>query len=207
MSSVDFIFLLVAWAVAGGSPGPATLAIAGSAMTQGRTAGVAVAAGIQTGSAFWGLAAALGLSAVMLANAWLVEVMRYVGAGYLMYLAYKASRSAVANKPLVPAAPTHRSFKRLYMKGLLIHLTNPKAIFSWAAVFAVVVPVGADPAYIFKVFLALSAVSVLVFFGYAVLFSAAGFAAGYARARRWFEATFAVLFGYAGFKILTTRVS
>lgn len=207
MTTTEFIFLLIAWAIAGGSPGPATLAIAGTAMNRGRGAGLAVAAGIQTGSAAWGLAAALGLSAVMLSNAWLVEVMRYAGAAYLMYLALKAAKSAIANKPLVPVATSKGSLGVLYTKGLLIHLTNPKAIFSWGAIFAIVVPVGSPLTYVFEVFFALSAVSILVFFGYAILFSTAGFARAYTRARRWFEGTFAVMFGYAGLKILTAKLS
>ncbi len=207
MTTPEFVFLLIAWAVAGGSPGPATLAIAGAAMTGGRAAGVVMAAGIQTGSAIWGLAAALGLSAVMLANVWLVEAMRYVGAAYLLFLAFKAARSAIANKPLVPDAAARRSLSALYTRGLLIHLTNPKAIFAWGAIFAIVVPAGSDLSYVFEVFLALSVVSVLVFFGYALLFSTPGFARAYARARRWFEATFAVMFGYAGFKILTAKLT
>ena len=207
MTTSEFIFLLIAWAIAGGSPGPATLAIAGTAMNRGRGAGLAVAAGIQTGSAAWGLAAALGLSAVMLSNAWLVEGMRYAGAAYLMYLAFKAAKSAIANKPLVPAAASKGSLGALYTKGLLIHLTNPKAIFAWGAIFAIVVPAGSPLTYVFEVFLALSAVSVLVFFGYAILFSTAGFARAYTRARRWFEGTFALMFGYAGLKILTAKIS
>ncbi|MBT8408749.1 MAG: LysE family transporter, partial [Alphaproteobacteria bacterium] len=63
--------------LAGGSPGPATLGIAGTAMASGRRAALAFALGILAGSASWGIAAALGLSAVMLANVWLFEVVRY----------------------------------------------------------------------------------------------------------------------------------
>ena len=55
-------------------------------MNRGRTAGLAVAAGIFCGSATWGLAAALGLSALMAANAWVVEALRYAGAAELWFL-------------------------------------------------------------------------------------------------------------------------
>jgi len=97
VTGIEFALVLLAWAVGGGSPGPATMAIAGTSMNRGRGPGLAVAAGIVSGSAAWGLAAALGLSALMAANAWIVEILRYVGAAYLLYLAFKAARSAMTD--------------------------------------------------------------------------------------------------------------
>ena len=207
MTGFEFSLLLVAWAIGEGSPGPATLAIAGVSMNRGRTAGLAVAAGIFCGSATWGLAAALGLSALMAANAWVVETLRYVGAAYLLFLAYKAARSALSDKSLMPVAAGQGGLGRLYVKGLLIHLTNPKAILGWGAVFAIAVPVGASQISVFETYGALLSVSCGVFFGYALLFSTGMFVRGYQRLRRWFEGAFAVLFGLAGLKTLTARLT
>lgn len=206
MTGIEFAVVLLAWAIGGGSPGPATLAIAGTSMNRGRSAGVAVAAGIVAGSATWGLAAALGLSALMAANAWIVEVLRYVGAAYLLFLAFKSARSAFSDKPLMPVAAGRGHLSRLFTKGLLIHLTNPKAILGWGAVFAIAVPVGATQIAIFETYGALLAVSCCVFFGYALMFSTPVFVRGYQRLRRWFEGAFAVLFGLAGLKILTAKL-
>ena len=207
MTGFEFSLLLVAWAIGRGSPGPATLAIAGVSMNRGRTAGLAVAAGIFCGSATWGLAAALGLSALMAANAWVVETLRYVGAAYLLFLAYKAARSALSDKSLMPVAAGQGGLGRLYVKGLLIHLTNPKAILGWGAVFAIAVPVVASQISVFETYGALLSVSCGLFFGYALLFSTGMFVRGYQRLRRWFEGAFAVLFGLAGLKTLTARLT
>ena len=207
MTGFEFSLLLVAWAIGGGSPGSATLAIAGASMNRGRTAGLAVAAGIFCGSATWGLAAALGLSALMAANAWVVETLRYVGAAYLLFLAYKAARSALSDKSLMPVAAGQGGLGRLYVKGLLIHLTNPKAILGWGAVFAIAVPVGALQISVLETYGALLSVSCGVFFGYALLFSTGMFVRGYQRLHRWFEGAFAVLFGLAGLKTLTARLT
>jgi len=207
MTGFEFSLLLVAWAIGGVSPGPATLAIAGASMNRGRTAGLAVAAGVFCGSATWGLAAALGLSALMAANAWVVETLRYVGAAYLLFLAYKAARSALSDKSLMPVAAGQGGLGRLYVKGLLIHLTNPKAILGWGAVFAIAVPVVASQISVFETYGALLSVSCGVFFGYALLFSTGMFVRGYQRLRRWFEGAFAVLFGLAGLKTLTARLT
>ena len=78
--SPEIWFIVLGWMLAGGSPGPATLAITSTAMGQGRRAGLALASGVLIGSATLGFAAALGMAAVMMANAWIFEVIRYVGA-------------------------------------------------------------------------------------------------------------------------------
>jgi len=207
MTGSAFALLLVAWALGGASPGPATLAIAGTSMQQGRRAGLAVASGIICGSAFWGMTAALGMSALMLTHGWLVEVGRYVGAAYLMFLAYKAAKSALTDKPLATIGSQKHGLKAHFVKGLLIHLTNPKAIFGWGAIFAVVVSPDAAPIVVAETFAALIAVSCTVFWGYGFLFSSAVAVRAYTRLRRWFEGAFAVMFGFAGFKILTARLA
>lgn len=60
MTGYDTALLVFAWMVAGGSPGPATLAISGTSMGHGRKAGLTIAAGIVGGSASWGIAAGMG---------------------------------------------------------------------------------------------------------------------------------------------------
>ncbi len=205
MSGYEFAALLLAWGLAGGSPGPATVTIAGTAMSQGRRAGVLAGAGVWTGSAVWGIAAMAGMSALMLANAWMAEVLRYVGAAYLLFLAYKSLRSALADKPGLTVGSTASAGH--FRRGFLVHIVNPKAILAWGAVFAVVVPPGAPLATLLVTFLSLSAVSAFVFLGYGVLFSGPSIIRRYNAARRWFEAGFAALFGLASLKILTARLT
>lgn len=207
MTGPETITLVALWMVAGASPGPATLAIAGTAMERGRTAGLAVASGIILGSATWGLAAALGMSAVMLGHVWLVEAIRYAGAAYLVFLGLKSLRAAFrAGQPLARPVQT-RALWRVGLKGALIHLTNPKAIFAWAAIFAIAVPPGSPAADVWRTYGLLIAASTVVFLGYGVLFSSARMVALYARARRGFEAVFGVLFGAAGLMVLTARIT
>lgn len=197
MTLSALLLLCVGWAIAAGSPGPATLAISGTSMAHGRRAGLAIASGVLTGSAIWGIAAALGLSAVMMANSWVAEALRYFGAAYLLFLAVKSLRSAMRPKSLEATARKNR----LYLKGALIHLTNPKAIFAWGSVFAIAVPIGASPAVIWEVYAAMISTSATVFLGYAILFSNPAIARGYKRLRRWFEFAFAGLFGAASVKV------
>ncbi|HKL68563.1 LysE family translocator [Salibaculum sp.] len=194
--------ILLGWMLAAGSPGPATLAISGTSMRYGRTSGMAVALGIVTGSACWGIAAALGFSAVMRANAWAFEALRYAGAAYLLYLAVKSLRSAWRNRSAeLGAVPRHRFFA----KGLLIHLTNPKAMLAWGSIFAITLPSGSDPQHVGRLLALLVLVSATMFLGYAWLFSVGAISCAYARMRRWFELAFGLLFGAASLRIFTLR--
>ena len=206
MNSYELAALWLAWVVAAGSPGPATLSIAGTSMNTGRRAGVIFAIGILVGSAFWGIAAALGMGALMLANAWAFTILRYVGAAYLMYLALKSVRSAFApDKSLLHKAHSGSALQ-IFIKGALIHLTNPKAILGWGAIYAIAVPADASFAALYQMFAFLYAGSILVFVGYAFLFSTDGVVRIYHGMRRWFELTFAALFGTASLRVLTTRL-
>lgn len=201
----EIILILIGWAIAGGSPGPATLAISGASMSFGRSAGLALALGVLCGSVSWGIAAALGISAIMLANAWVFELIRYAGAGYLLYLAIKSLWAAAKSKPMKAMPQVKRG--RMFARGVLLHLTNPKAILSWGSIYSIALPIGAAPAQVWALCGLLLTVSALVFIGYAFLFSVPAMAKGYARLRRGFDLAFGLLFGAASLKLLSARLT
>ncbi len=205
MSGYEFALFYLGWMVAGGSPGPATLSIAGTSMENGRKAGLIFALGILAGSACLGLAAASGMSAVMQANAWVFEVLRYLGAAYLLFLAIKALRSAVKPNSQMLTKSHGGSAGRIFSRGLLIHLTNPKAILTWGSIYAIILPSDASTRDIFLLFGALFTGSIIIFLGYALLFSNAHIVTGYKRMRRGFDFVFAAFFGGASLKLLTTK--
>lgn len=202
--SEHILYILIGWAIAGGSPGPTTLAILSTSLSQGRRAGLILASGIVCGSATWGIAAALGLGGVMASNAWLFDVLRYVGASYLLWLAFKSARSAYWGTQITQQT---RHIGHPFRTGFLIHITNPKAILAWGAIYTIAVPNGGTPLDIALVFALLSLTSICVFMGYAVLFSNAAIAHGYSKLKRLFDSAFAILFGYASLQILTRSLS
>lgn len=207
MITPEFIAIWFAWLLAGGSPGPATMGIAGTAMSAGRPSALAFAFGILAGSASWGIAAALGLSAIMLANAWVFETIRYAGAIYLGWLALKALKRVLGPLGNTSMGIAHRGgLWVLFTKGALIHLTNPKAILSWGSIYAIVAPPSATPLTLFAYFGLLYAGSIMIFIGYAILFSSERMVRGYQRAQRWFDFGFAGFFGLASFKVLTAKL-
>lgn len=194
--------ILLGWAAGGGSPGPATLAISSTSMAEGRKTCLQLALGVVIGSAMWGIAAALGFSAIMMSNVWLFETVRYIGAAYLLYLALKTLRAAWVGAPVKTAKPTRVG---AFGKGLALHLTNPKAVLGWGAIYAVALTPDAQPQSVILLYGALITTSAAVFLGYAVLFSSAPIARGYLRLKRVFDLTFGLLFGAASLKLLTTK--
>lgn len=204
-AEIQLPIILMAAFIGAASPGPATLGIAGVSMASGRGPGVAMALGVVTGSLMWSFSAALGLGAIMLANAWMFEVIRYIGVCYLMYLAYNSAKAAVSNSETAIPALANKTLSGAYRRGLFLHLTNPKAILFFGSLYSIGVPPGTPLSGVMVVFLSVGALSATIFVGYGVLFSSAAFARAYSRLHRLFNSVFALAFGSAGVKILFTR--
>lgn len=205
INHLNLPIILLATFIAVASPGPATLAIAGTSMKYGRKYGLILAAGVTTGSISWAILAALGLGSIMMANAWAFSALRYIGACYLLFLAYKSARSAFTKSDTANTQINIKSAKSAYFKGLALHLTNPKPILFFGSLFAIGVP---QQSSVFALAIIISAIAVqniIVFHGYALLFSSRKIVAGYSKLRRWFESAFAIMFGAAGIKILTSE--
>jgi len=206
IENINILLILLAGFVAMASPGPATLAIAGASMTSGRRQGLALASGVTTGSVLWSAAAAFGLGAIMMSNAWVLEMLRYMGAAYLIYLAFKSASSAMKSEQSITIDKTVMTPKGAYSKGLALHLTNPKAVLFYGSLYAIGIPTEASLGGLLIVVLALGLLAFIIFHGYAVLFSSPPMIKAYMKLRRVFECVFAIMFGFAGFKIFTTRL-
>ncbi|KIC24621.1 MULTISPECIES: LysE family translocator [unclassified Leisingera] len=105
------------------TPGADMMFCLGQGLRSGRAAAVAASAGISAGSMVHVALAGLGLGAVVSAMPGLFDVIRWIGVGYLLYLAWGALRCGAvqADAPSVPARQAFRS-------GFLVNLTNPKVI-------------------------------------------------------------------------------
>ena len=116
------------------TPGPDMLLIASRSASQGRAAGFASLAGIQVGTYCHALAAAFGLSQLFLAVPLAYDIVRYAGAAYLLYLAWKAFRAngtVLAPNPRLPRYPAGQMFRQ----GLLTNILNPKMALFVLALF------------------------------------------------------------------------
>jgi threonine/homoserine/homoserine lactone efflux protein len=100
-----------------------TYVIARSA-AQGRAAGIGSALGIAAGAFLHSLLAAIGLSALVLQSEAAFQIVKYAGAGYLLYLAWKAWRAGDATTAQALRPPA--GLGRIFLEGLLTNLLNPK---------------------------------------------------------------------------------
>jgi threonine/homoserine/homoserine lactone efflux protein len=200
----QLLLVYVAFLLAVASPGPSTLAIVGTSMEQGRRAGLMLALGVTSGSFTWGILAAAGVSALIAAHAGMLEVIKIAGGLYLLYLAWRSARSAL--HPDQPKGVGLATGRRTFLRGYLMHLTNPKAILSWTAIIALGLRADAPGWVVLAIIGGCLMISMTVNLGYACLFSTPAMISGYRRIRRWAEGALAVFFTFASFKLLTARL-
>jgi threonine/homoserine/homoserine lactone efflux protein len=106
-------------------PGPAVIYVVTRSVDQGRRAGIVSMLGVETATFAYALAAAVGLTGLIAASELGFTVVKYAGAAYLVYLGV---RKLLERDDALGVVADGSS--RLFLKGLLVQLLNPKiAIF------------------------------------------------------------------------------
>ena len=188
------------------SPGPNILSIIATSMSKGRDEGKALAMGVASGSVLWALMTLFGLTALLTLYASAMIVIKVGGAGYLLWLAFKAFRSAASSKerPMQQADLVGGSWA-YYRRGLIIQMTNPKAALSWIAVMSLGLDATAPLWVGGLIVVGAAAISFIGHWIYAVTFSTATVVASYRRARRCIEAGLGTFFCFTSYNILTSK--
>ena len=108
------------------TPGSDTMYILTRSIAQGKKAGIVSVLGIETGCLIHTLCASFGLSLVLTNSATLFMFIKYVGAGYLVYLGIKmlVERSPIFENKHVDFERT--DLLRIYRQGVLTNVLNPK---------------------------------------------------------------------------------
>jgi threonine/homoserine/homoserine lactone efflux protein len=191
--------------VGASSPGPAVAMLLGISTTQGRGPALITCFGIATGSMTINLLTMIGVGLLLSQAAWAMNLLRLVGAAYLLWLAWGAFRKAL-NPPKVSVEATAvQSAPALYAKGYLLQVTNPKAIAFWLAIAAVGAVNGA-PAPVVAAFVAGAfVISFAMHAAWALVLSSRPVRAAYAGGRRWIEAGLGTFFTFAAFKLATAE--
>ncbi|MBO8201662.1 LysE family translocator [Streptomyces smyrnaeus] len=111
-------------------PGPSTVVIVRRAVVDGRRTGMATVLGNECGVLLWGLAAAFGLSALLLASQIAYDVIRITGAAVLVWMGARALWRVRRRAPEPvgePARTAPVSQRRALWQGLVTNFANPKA--------------------------------------------------------------------------------
>lgn len=191
--------------VAASSPGPAVAFLLGVATSQGRGPALVATTGIAFGSVTLNLLTLAGVGLLIANAAWAMQVLRLIGAAYLLWLAYNAFRKAVHPPHLAAVTVTPRGATKHFTAGYLLQVTNPKAIVFWLAIAAVGATEGGTPIVIAAFVAGAFAISFACHGAWAVLLSSRPFRHGYQAARRWIEAALGGFFTFAAFKLATSE--
>ncbi len=127
------------------TPGPAVLFIVTRSLDGGSHAGVAATLGVATGTLVHVTAAALGLSTLLVTSSSAFNVVKYLGAAYLIYLGLRSLTTR--ESPIPSGTPAAKSLRRIWVEGIMLQLLNPKvALFLFALLPQFIDPSRGQPA-------------------------------------------------------------
>ncbi|MET9340277.1 LysE family translocator [Nonomuraea sp. NPDC004354] len=120
-------------------PGPNHLYIAARGLSQGRSAALASAFGVETGTLVHIAAAAAGLSYLIAQSATWFAVVKWAGVAYLVYLGV---RTLTGKEELTTRTAEPQPLRAVFLEGVLVNVLNPKVILFFLALL----PQFVDPA-------------------------------------------------------------
>ena len=116
--------------VLGLTPGPDNLFVLLQSAMRGSRSGMVIVLGLCTGLLVHTFVVAVGLGALLVASKLAFTLLKSVGAGYLVYLAWQAWRAPVG---INPGKVEDVDAAHLYRRGLLMNLSNPKVVIFFLA--------------------------------------------------------------------------
>lgn len=187
------------------SPGPNILAVIGTSMSVGRKQGIALAFGVGFGTFLWVSMAVLGFTAVISKYALVMTALKILGGLYLLWLGYKALRSAASAKDMNTSVVRLQGISAYFRRGLMVQMTNPKAALATLAIVSIGVHAGAPLWVGSSIVLGATLLSIGGHVMYAVAFSTLTMVAIYTQARRYIEGALGAFFCFMGIRLLTDR--
>ena len=204
MSVSNLLFFAAMEVVLCFTPGPAVLLIVSQGMKLGFRPSLRGAAGILTGNAIYFALSAVGLGALLIASKTVFEIIKWLGAGYLLFMGLKMiiGSGGVQASGLPSSSHAHRH--HAFTQGLLVQLSNPKAV----VFFTALLPQFIDPkGPVALQFFTLGLISTVIELPVLAVY---GFAADrgravYARHTKWIERIAGGCLVGAGAKLAMTR--
>jgi len=142
MEIITLVFLLTSSVIIL-TPGQDMILVMSRSISQGQRAGIMTALGVSVGLLGHTLLAAMGLGALLLASESLFNLVKWIGAIYLLYIGYQllTSKDHTVNMKELPKI----SYRKMFLQGALSNISNPKvAIFYFSYLPQFVVPTQGD---------------------------------------------------------------
>ena len=140
MDPTGLVVFASALFIAAASPGPGIAAIVARVLGRGTSGAVAFTAGVAIGDVVWLTFAILGLSALAQAFHGVFEAVKYAGAAYLLWLAFKMWTAPVAVHALQTEVAPEKPL-RLFLGGLAVTMGNPKVMVFYLALLPALIDV------------------------------------------------------------------
>ena len=209
MTNHYFIFIGTVFVIAL-TPGPNMIYLLSRSLCQGRAAGVFSWLGTVLGLVTHMICAAVGLTALFLAVPIAYDLMKFAGALYLLWMAWKAirpgSRSPFEAQELSEVVST----RRLFAMGYLTSVLNPKIAIFYLSILPQFITPEAGSVFAQSLILGFSQIVVGATVNLLVVFSAAGLARWFAKNRFWLAVQRYVMgfvLGVLAIKLLTQQRS
>jgi threonine/homoserine/homoserine lactone efflux protein len=126
-------------AVATATPGPTVAVLVARVLTLGPARNIGFAVGLVLGDVVWLAAAVFGLAALAEQAHGIMVLLKYFGAGYLVYLAYRMWTAPAASP--AQAAPDRKQRLGPVVGGLAMAISNPKTMLFYLALLPNLVPI------------------------------------------------------------------
>lgn len=166
------------------TPGPNMIYLISRSICQGRAAGVISLFGVIGGFFVHMLAAAIGLTAIFLAIPLAYEILKWLGALYLLWLAWEAVKPG-ARSPFEPRALPADSPRKLMLMGFLTNVLNPKVAVFYLSILPQFINTERGSVFAQSLVLGVTQISVSFAVNLLIALSAAGIATWFIRNPLW----------------------
>ena len=131
VSSETLIIFFLAALVLLITPGPAVIYIVARSVSQGTLAGFVAALGMHVGTLVHVAAAAYGVSRLLMTSSFAFNIVKYLGAAYLIYLGVRSFLSK--NETEIRKTQTRKHLLTIFRESIVVNILNPKtALFFFA---------------------------------------------------------------------------
>ena len=214
MSDFNFWVLFLTTAIVLNiAPGPDLLYILTKTIRSGKKVGLASALGVCSGALFHVFAASIGLSAILVSSALVFSVVKYVGAAYLLYLAYQAFKSSGFELNVDDQVKEKEKEKeketafQAFKEGVLIDILNPKVAIFFMAFLPQFVRDDAGPVSFQLLYLGLIVIAIAIVVEAAYVLVADKISNRVRNSQRfsiWLDRTVGVIYAGLGIKLATS---